>query len=147
MPIITGSAFTAEIEWWPDNAPVLVLKGHGRLNQAREAIDVIREVIRLEEASEHKHICVVYDLLDVAQLPFMGRFITSGQFPTTERTAHLIIATHNQAIRLVGTLSAVAIAKRLRTVQMCDSPAEIEAAVNSWLLLPERTREYQIDDI
>lgn len=146
MSIIKAATYSVEMEWHKDHEPVLYVTAHGRVNLAKDAIDVIREAVRLEEESAHQHICVVYNLLDMTHLPFLGRFISAGQFPTTQRTAHIIVATGMQTIKLIATLSAVALGKRLRTVDVCDTPEQITAAVNRWLL-PERTRQYQIEDL
>jgi hypothetical protein len=147
MPTIQSTTYRAELEWDKDGQPVLYVTGHGRINNAREVLEVIRAAIREEEASPYQHICVVYNLLDVTHLPFLGRFINAGEFPSSVRTAHIILATINQTIRLVATLAGVAIGKRLRTVDMCDTQDEVDNAVARWLALPERTREYRIDDI
>ena len=147
MPTVEGATYKAELEWDKSGQPVLYVNGHGRVNNARDVLEVIRAAIREEEASPHQHICVVYNMLDVTHLPFLGRFINAGQFPSSVRTAHIILATTNQAIRLVATLAGVAVGKRLRTVDMCDTQDELDNAVRRWLALPERTREYRIDDI
>ncbi|MHB8628549.1 MAG: hypothetical protein ACYDBJ_27785 [Aggregatilineales bacterium] len=147
MPVIEGLTYKADLEWDKEGRPVLYITAHGRANSARDVLEIIRTVVREEEASTHQHICVVYNVLDVSHLPFLGRFINSGEWPTTVRTAHIILATTNQAIRLVASLAGVAVGKRLRTVDICETQAEVDTAVARWLALPERTREYRIDNI
>lgn len=147
MPTLEGATYKVDLEWDKDGQPVLYVTAHGRANNARDVLEVIRAAIREEESSSHHHICVVYNTLDVTHLPFLGRFINSGEFPSSVRTAHIILATTNQTIRLVAALAGVAVGKRLRTVDLCDTQEEINNAVRRWLTLPERTREYRIDDV
>ncbi len=147
MSIIQGPTHRVEYSWRADGSPVLYVIGHGRVSMAKTALDAIREALRLTVESPYAHVCAVYNLLDVTHLPFLGRFITTGEFPTSPRTAHIVLASNNQAIKLVATLAGVALGSRLRTVDLCATEEEIETAVAHWLTLPERTRAYQIDDI
>ena len=147
MSIIQGPTHRVEYTWRGDGSPVLYIIAHGRVGIAKIALDVIREAHRVVAESSFEHVCAVYNLLDVTHLPFLGRFIANGEFPTSVHTAHIVLASTNQTIKLVATLAGVAVGSRLRTVDLCASEAEIETAILHWLSLPERTRAYQIDDI
>ncbi len=103
--------------------------------------------VQMTNDGPFEHVCSVYNMLEVAQIPFLGRFINSGRFPSTTRTAHIILGTQNQALRLVGSLAAVTGSKRLRTLDVCTTQAEIDASIKRWLSLPDRTREYNIHNV
>jgi hypothetical protein len=147
MPKIEGTTYSADVEWDKEGKPVLFVTGGGRVKTPKQALDVVEMAVRMTNESKHDHVCAVYNLLEIAQVPFLGRFINSGRFPSTTRTAHIILATNNPALRLIGSLAAVATSKRLRTFEVCTTPDEIDAAVKRWLSLPDRTREYNIHNV
>jgi hypothetical protein len=147
MPRIEAPGYTVDIEWDKDEKPVLYIVGKGRVSSPKQALDVIETAVKMTNEGPHQHACSVYNMLEVTQVPFLGRFINSGRFPSTTRTAHIILGTNNAALRLVGSLAAVATSKRLRTLEVCTTQAEVDAAVKRWLALPDRTREYNIHNI
>jgi hypothetical protein len=61
--------------------------------------------------------------------------------------AHIVVATNNRVIQLLGSLFAAVGNRRLRTIEFCTSAEQIEGAVKRWLALPDRTREYTIDNV
>jgi hypothetical protein len=147
MPKIEGPTYSAEIDWHPEGKPVLYIVGHGRANSPAEALSVIDAAVKLINEGPFEHICSVYNMLDLEHMPMLARFIRSGRISTSSRTAHIIIGTHNAAIQLLASVLAVTGAKRLRTMDVCKSQGEIDAAVARWLALPDITREYTIDNI
>jgi hypothetical protein len=147
MSQIKTATYTVDIEWDKNGHPVIYAIGHGSMTTAKEAIEVVRIMVDLINTSNFQHVCSVYNTLDMQHIPFLGRFIRSGGIATTQRTAHIVVGTTNQAIRLVASLMAVAAGKRLRTLDVCTTQAELDSAVAHWLALPERTREYTIDDV
>src|SRR5207244_144600 len=134
--------YNEEVEWDKEGKAVLYIVGKGRVTSAKQALDVIEIAVKMTNDGPHQHVCSVYNMLEVTHIPFLGRFINSGRFPSTTRTAHIILGTNNAALRLVGSLAAVATSKRLRTLEVCTTQAEIDVAVKRWLALPDRTREY-----
>ncbi len=147
MPKIEGSTYTAEVEWDKEGKPVLYVIGRGRVMTPKQALEVVETAVKMTNEGPHDHVCGVYNMLEITHVPFLGRFINSGRFPSTTRTAHIILATNNPALRLIGSLAAVASSKRLRTFEVCTSQDEIDAAVKRWLALPDRTREYNIHNV
>jgi hypothetical protein len=147
MPRIEGPNYTADVDWDKDGKAVLYVIGKGRVTSPKQALDVIQMAVKMTNEGPHQHVCAVYNMLEVTQVPFLGRFINSGRFPSTTRTAHIILGTTNPALHLVGSLAAVATSKRLRTMEVCSVQAEIDAAVQRWLALPDRAREYNIHNI
>lgn len=145
MPKFTGQSYSVDIEWSPDGEPVLYVTGHGRVN-VTQAIELIQKAVDITNEASFKHVCGVYNMFD-AQLPFLGRFIVSGAVPTTPRTAHIIIGSHSKTLQLAAAMIAVASNKRLRTMEACTTPEQIAEAVKRWLALPDRSREYTIDDV
>ncbi len=111
MPRIEGQGYTVDVEWDKDGTPVLYILGKGRVTSPKQALDVIDMAVKMTNEGPHQHVCSVYSMLEVTQVPFLGRFISSGRFPSTIRTAHIILGTQNQALRLVGSLAAVATSK------------------------------------
>jgi hypothetical protein len=144
MPKITGPTFWADIEWDANGLPVLYVIGHGKVTAPVHALEVIGEAVKIVNEGPHDHVCSVYNMLDVTQIPLLARFIKSGRMPSSARTAHLVLGTTNAGLRLVGSLAAVSNAKRLRTIEVCSTQAEVEHAVAKWLALPESTRRYTI---
>lgn len=148
MPKIEGPTYTVEINWDNDGKPVLYVVGHGQVTTPKQAIDAIEVAVKMINDGPHEHVCSVYNMLGVSRLPFLGRFISAGRIPTSPRTAHLILGSENPQIRLIASLIAVTShSKRLRTLDICFSPEEIDNAVKRWLALPERTREYNINNV
>jgi hypothetical protein len=147
MPKLEGPTYSADIEWAAEGKPVLYVTARGSIHTPKEAIAVIEAAVKLTNEGSFEHVCAVYNLLELTHVPMLARFITSGRISTTSRTAHIIIGTHNAAIQLVASLMAVSGAKRLRTMDVCKTPQEIEMAVGRWLALPDRAREYTIDNI
>jgi hypothetical protein len=147
MPKIDGPTYSADVEWASEGKPVLYVTARGSVHTPKEAIAVIEMAVKVTNEGPFEHVCAVYNLLELTHVPMLARFITSGRISTTSRTAHIIIASHSAAIQLVGSLMAVSGAKRLRTMDVCKTPADIEAAVARWLALPDRAREYTIDNI
>jgi hypothetical protein len=147
MTHIEGSSFSADFAWDSGGKPVLYISGHGKSKAPQDAIDLIGVAVKMINESQFFHVCAVYDMLDVESFPMLARFITSGRIPSTERTAHIILGTHNTSLQLVGSLLAVANGKRLRTLEVCKTKEEIANAVRLWLSLPDNTREHTISDI
>ncbi len=147
MPKVQGATYTADVEWDKDGKPVLYIVGKGRVTSPKQALDVIETAVKMTNEGPHQHVCAVYNMLELTQIPFLGRFINSGRFPSTTRTAHIILGTQSPTLRLVGSLAAVATSNRLRTLEVCTTQAEIDEAVKRWLALPDRTREYNIRNI
>ena len=147
MPKIEGPTYSVDIDWDKDGKPVLYVIARGRVTAPKNALDVIGKAVDMTNEGPHQHVCAVYNMLEVTQVPFLGRFINSGRFPSTTRTAHIILGTVNPALRLVGSLAAVANSKRLRTLDVCTTQADVDASVKRWLSLPDRAREYNIHNI
>jgi hypothetical protein len=144
---IQGDTYSADLEWDKEGRPILWVTGHGKVTSPKDAIGVIAAGVQMVNESQFNHVCAVYDMLDNVQIPMLARFIRSGAVPTTSRTAHIIIGTHNAAIQLVASLIAVATGKRLRTMEVCKTREEIDAAVKRWLNLPDNMREYTINNV
>ncbi len=144
---IDGDTYTVDIEWDKDRHPVYYLTGHGKVKAAKEVLNILARAVQMVEEGPFPHVCAVYNVLDMSDLPHLARFVKGGKWPTSMRTAHLIIATHDRALQLVASVVAVMGTKRLRTMEVCRSPEEIDAAVKRWLALPDRTREYTIRDV
>jgi hypothetical protein len=147
MPKIEQPSYSVDIEWDSTGKPVLYIIGRGRVTTAKDALDVIGMAVKMTDEGPHDHVCAVYNMLEVTQIPFLGRFISTGRFPSSRRTAHIILGTHSQALRLVGSLAAVTNSKRLRTYDVCTTQEEVDKAVQRWLALPDRARAYTINDI
>jgi hypothetical protein len=148
MSKIEGPTYNVEIEWDKEDKPVLYVVAHGQITTPKQAIDAIEVAVGMINAGPHQHVCSVYNMLDVSRLPFLGRFISAGRIPTSPRTAHLILGSENPQIRLIASLIAVTShSKRLRTLDICFSQDEIDTSVKRWLSLPERTREYNINNV
>ena len=139
--------YSVEIEWDKEGKPVLYVVGHGRVSLAKSALEAIGAAVKIIDEGPHDHICAVYNMLDVTQIPFLGRFINTGQFPASSKTAHIILGTNSQTLRLVGSLAAVTNSRRLRTYDVCTTQDELDKAVRRWLALPDRARTYKIDDV
>lgn len=144
---IEGSAFSADIEWDRDGKPVIYVVGRGKTTSPREALSVIEIAVNMVESGPFDHVCSVYNMLEITQLPLLARFIRAGNFPSSSKTAHIIMATHLQSLKLVASLVAVVASKRLRTMEACKTEEEIQEAVKRWLSLPDRTRSYSVNDI
>ena len=144
---IAGATFSADIAWAKEDKPVIYCVGHGSSTSAREALSVIAAVVEMIDTSKFDHVCTVYNMLGLAHMPMLARFIRAGNFPSSSKTAHIIIGTQSQSLQLVASLVAVLGNKRLRTMEACKTQEEIEQAVKRWLSLPDRTRAYTIDDL
>src|SRR5205085_715249 len=108
---------------------------------------VVAECVKMIDACPFANVCTVYNVLAITQLPMLARFINHRSFPSSHKTAHIVVATHSQTIKLVATLSAVVGSKRLRTVEVCQTEAEIEPAVRRWLMIAANVRAYTVDDL
>lgn len=108
---------------------------------------MIAAVVEMINAGPFDHVCTVYNMLELTHMPMLARFIKAGNFPSSSKTAHIVIGTHSQSLQLVASLVAVLGSKRLRTMEACKSQEEIEQAVKRWLMLPDRTRAYTINDV
>jgi hypothetical protein len=144
---IVGSDYSADIEWHKEGHPVIYCVGRGKSTSAREALSVIATVVEMINAGPFEHVCSVYNMLEITHMPMLARFVRAGNFPTSSKTAHIIIGTQSQSLQLVTSVVAVLGNKRLRTMEACKTQEEIEQAVKRWLLLPDRTRAYTINDI
>ncbi|HLY28623.1 MAG TPA: hypothetical protein VKQ72_19910 [Aggregatilineales bacterium] len=144
---IDGATYSVDIEWDKDGHPVYYLTGHGKIMTVKEVLEIIARAVQAVEEGSFQHVCAVYNVLDMTHLPHLARFIQGGNWPTSVRTAHIIIATQDRTLQLVASLVAVMGTKRLRTMEVCRSQEEIAPAVKRWLALPDRTREYTIQDI
>jgi hypothetical protein len=144
MTTIHGSTYQAELFWDATGQPVLYVVGYGRVVMPSHVLEVVTQAVAMINESEHDHVCTVYNMLDLIQAPFLVRFVKPGRWPTSPKTAHIIIGTQNPAIRLLGTLAAVSSSARLRTLAVCASQEEVEQAVTRWLALPEQTRKQKI---
>jgi hypothetical protein len=144
---IEAETYSADIEWDKTGKPVLYVVGRGRITVPKQALDAVTAAVKMIDEGPFAHVCSVYNVLDITQLPFLGRFVTSGRVSTSPKTAHIILGTTLPAIQLIASLIAVASAKRLRTLAVCKNQQEIDAAVKSWLSLPDITREYTVDNI
>ena len=144
---IDGLGFTADIEWDKQGLPVLYVVGRGSVDTPREALAVIEAAVQMINASPFDHVCTVYNMLELNHLPMMARFIKAGNFPSSPKTAHIIIVTHSHMIQLIASLSAVMGSRRLRTMEACRSQEEIDQAVKRWLSSRDRTRAYTVNDI
>ncbi len=144
---IDGATYSADIEWDKNGHPVYYVIAHGKVFSVKDGVDIIVRAVEMVDAGSFQHVCAVYDMLDVSHFPHLARFITSGHFPSSMRTAHIIIGTHDRALQLTASLIAVMAIKRLRTVEVCRTHEEIDTAVKRWLALPDRAREYTIRDV
>jgi hypothetical protein len=147
MVHLEGLTHSADLNWDSEGKPVLYVVARGQAKAPQNAIDMIGKAVQMINESNFKHVCAVYDMLDVTSFPMLARFVTSGRIPSTERTAHIILGTHNAGLQLIGSLLAVTNGKRLRTLEVCKSKEEIAEAVKMWLSLPDNTREYTINNI
>ena len=144
---IEGVTFSTDIEWDKQGKPVIYVVGRGDARTPKEALSVIATTVEMINASHFEHVCSVYNMLDLTHLPMMARFINAGTFPSSPKTAHIIVGTRSQTIQLIASLSAVIGSRRLRTMEACWSPEEIDQAVKRWLSMSDRTRAYTINDI
>ncbi len=147
MTHIEGTTFTTDIEWDKEGRPIYYVVGHGQVTQAKTVLDIIAQAVKMVDEGPFQHVCAVYNMLDVTHLPHLARFISGGRFPTSMRTAHIVVGTHDRALQLAASLIAVMGGKRLRTLEVCRSQEELDAAIKRWLDLPDRAREYTIRDI
>ena len=146
MPRLEGPHHTVDIEWDKGGKPIQYVTGKGKVDHIRDALAAIALAVKMIEESEFHHVCAVYNLLEVTHIPHLARFVGSGRIHSTPRTAHIVMATHDKTLQLVGRLIAVSNNRRLRTTDICTSVEEIEAAVQRWWNLPDRTREYTVDN-
>ncbi len=140
MPTITEATYRAEIEWDKNGRPVMYVVGHGQITSPLDALEVARTAVQMIDEGPHEHVCAVYNLLDLTHAPSLVRFVRSSRFPSSQRTAHIVVGTHNTTLRLVSSLVAVMSGSRLRTLEICGSADEIEEAIRRWLALPEHMR-------
>jgi hypothetical protein len=146
MPRIELPQCTVEAEWDKGGHPVLYVTVNGKFNSPNEARDALQAVVEVVEASAFEHSCSVYNMFDVTHVPMLARVVASGKMPTSHKTAHIILGTTNTMIQLIGYTLAVAGNKRVRTIQLCKSPADIETAVKNWLALPPGARSHTVED-
>jgi hypothetical protein len=144
---IDGPTFSADIDWDKDGQPVIYVVGRGKASSPREALAIIETAVQMVDAGPFEHVCSVYNMLEVTHLPLLARFIRAGNFPSSSKTAHIIIGTNSQSLQLVASLVAVLASKRLRTMEACKTNEEIEQAVKRWLMLPDRARSYTVNDV
>src|SRR5579871_3272537 len=114
---IEGPTYSTDIEWDKQGQPVLYVVGRGEARTAREALSVIDTAVQMINESRFEHVCSVYNMLELVRLPMMARFINAGTFPSSPKTAHIIIGTHSHTIQLIASLSAVMGSRRLRTME------------------------------
>jgi hypothetical protein len=145
MPQINAEHYQADIDWDKDGRPVLWIKARGKIT-AKEVVETLKVVVATTNAGPFEHVCAAYNLLDL-QIPFLGRLITAGKVPTTSRTAHFVVGTLSQQVKLAAAVIAVSGNKRLRTVEVCATEEEMQVAVGHWLSLPDRNRAYTISDL
>src|SRR5262245_22910592 len=110
---IEGETYSADLEWDKDGKPVLWVRGRGKVTAPKDAIAVIAAGVQMVMDGPFDHVCSVYDVLDIIQIPMLARFIKAGAVPTSTRTAHIVVGTHSTALQLVASLMAVATGKRL----------------------------------
>ncbi len=144
---LEGPDYSAEIEWDKDGNPVEYVTARGSVKFVKDAIAVITAAVKMIDESNFQHVCAVYNMLGITHIPHLARFVGSGRIPSTTKTAHIIIASHSTTLQLVGALIAVSNNHRLRTMEVCKSDEEIAAAVQHWRNLPDRTREYTVNNV
>ena len=144
---LEGPDYTAEIDWDKDGNPVQYVTARGNVKFVKDAVAVITAAVKMIDESSFRHVCAVYNVLGITHIPHLARFVGSGRIPSTTKTAHIIIASHNTTLQLVCALIAVSNNRRLRTMGVCKSEAEITAAVQHWRNLPDRTREYTVNNV
>ncbi len=147
MTRIEGDGYYADVDWDKDGQPVQYAVCHGSVLLPKQAIEVIAAAVKMIDESPFQHVCVVYDLLDMQHIPHLARFVGGGKFPSSMKTAHIIMATNNTSLQLLGSLVAVTASHRLRSMEVCRTKGEIESAVKHWLALPDRAKEYTIKDV
>src|SRR2546421_405461 len=104
MSHFEGVTHGADIEWDKNGRPVLYVTAHGTVHLAKPVLDLIGTAVKMINEGPFERVCPVYNLLDVKQVPFLGRFMRSGRIAQSPRTAHIIVATHDPQIRLVASL-------------------------------------------
>ena len=144
---IQGETYSVDLQWHKQGYPVIYVVGHGAVTSPRDALLTIQRAVKLIDASPFTHVCAVYQMLDITHMPMLARFIRSGSFPSSRKTAHIIIGTHNQAIQLAASLSAVLGSKGMRTMVACRTDEEIDRAVKRWLALNTELRGYTLRDV
>lgn len=145
MPQINAEHYQADIDWDKQGQPVLWIKARGKVTP-KEVIETLKVVVATVNEGPFQHVCGAYNLFDL-QIPFLGRLIAAGAVPTTSRTAHFVIGTLSQQVKLAAAVIAVSGNKRLRTVEVCATEEEMRVAVGHWLSLPDRNRAYTISDV
>jgi hypothetical protein len=146
MPKIELPHCTVDAEWDKNGNPVLFITVSGKFNSPNEARDALQAVIELIEASPFEHSCSVYNMFDVSHVPMLARLAATGKMPTSHKTAHIILGTTNTMVQLIGYTLAVASNKRIRTIQLCKSPEDIDKAVKNWLALSPNARSHTVED-
>jgi len=144
MKKFEGAEYNVEIGWDPNERPVYYVVARGNVPSARIAIEVMESAVREINSGPFDHVCAVYNLLAVERVPLLGRFLVNGRLATS-KTAHIVLGTTLEAARLIGSVLAVAGGTRLRTLDVCQKPEEIEASVSRWLALPDFARERHVD--
>src|SRR5258708_4626632 len=137
---LEGPDYTAEIDWDKEGNPVQYATERGNVKFVKDAVAVITAAVKMIDESSFRHVCAVYNVLGITHIPHLARFVGSGRIPSTTKTAHIIIASHNTTLQLVCALIAVSNNRRLRTMEVCKSEAEIAVAVQNWRNLPDRPR-------
>ncbi|HLY27028.1 MAG TPA: hypothetical protein VKQ72_11860 [Aggregatilineales bacterium] len=143
---IEGPGYVVDIEWADDGQPVQYVNCHGSVTQSGQALQAVAASVKMIEESSFQHVCVVYNLLDLQHTPNLARFMV-GRFPSSPKTAHIILATTNPAFQLIGSVAAVAGSRRLRTLEVCRHVEELAEAVKHWLALPDRTKGHIIENL
>lgn len=141
-----GPAFTADFEWDKEGNPVLFGMLRGKLNIPGDIIAISTVAVQLIDASPFEQVCAAYNTLELAYLPMLPKFINSGNYASSPKTSHIIICTYNQAIRLIGSVIAAVGSHRVRTLEVCQTPEELQQAVKRWLALQDRARIYTVPD-
>lgn len=143
MTTFEGATYHVEIGWDPNSRPVYYVVAQGHVSSARIAVEVMESAVRDINSGPFDHVCAVYNLLAVEHVPLLGRLLVNGRL-ATPKTAHIVLGTTLEAARLIGSVLAVAGGTRLRTLDVCQTPEQIEVSVSRWLALPDLAREHRI---
>lgn len=149
MSNIESASSIADISWDKDGRPILYVVGRGDSQSVRQMVQVIATAVKTVNEGPFEHVCCVYNMLNInlkMNVPQLGRLVRNKEIPSTPRTAHIIVGTQNPLVRMIGTVIAVTGSKRIRTVDVCSTQAEIDAAIQRWLSLPEHVRHYTADN-
>ena len=149
MSNVENASSMVDIEWDKNGRSILYITGRNDSQSVKEMVEAIRDAVKTVNEGPFDHVCCVYNLLNVnlkMNIPLLGRLVRNKEIPSTPRTAHIIVGTLNPLVRMIGTVIAVTGSKRIRTVDVCSSQMEIDAAVQRWLSLPDHVRNYTTDN-